>query len=68
MKKHIRKNNMDLLIAAGMWILYLIINSLAWAWIGICLGYGALIAYELFGGNIRNASKALKNNEITNMS
>lgn len=51
---------MELLIAAGMWVLYLIINSLAWAWIGLCLGCGALAAYELFGGSIKKASAAIK--------
>ena len=58
---------MELLIAAGMWVLYLIINTLAWAWVGMSLGCGALMAYELFGGSIKNASVALKNkdNETT---
>ena len=51
---------MELLIAAGMWVLYFIINSLAWVWVGMCLGSGALMAYELLGGNIKDASKVLK--------
>lgn len=55
---------MELLITAGMWVLYFIINSLAWAWIGTCLGCGALMAYELFGGNIKEASTKIKNRKL----
>ena len=54
---------MELLIAAGMWVLYMVIQTLAWMWVGLSLGCGALAAYELFGGKIKDASAALKENK-----
>lgn len=51
---------MELLLAIGAWVLYFIINTLAWAWVGMSLGCGALMAYKMFNGSIKKASASIK--------